>query len=312
MKGREELTGPRPLGNWLLQHEDGRVTILRGKFAGAYFNTVPAGYIGRFLLQKCRDELNPRELELCEKYAGDSAVKKIRRRVRMTETSKVQVEVTAGKGIAEAFDKAAEVGCAEISLNIPVPKSHQEPTALDKLRMRGTPLELISSYLIADTHDMARQAFRSCVLEHVYERLAEKYHATVVFEGRDVLTSTDSDDLMRDTEGEIGIAITPENEKTIENRKTPVAPIAKIETGERVSPVADSLQATVLGAIESISQSVETFIEMPVKRVLDRLGDGHLTFGIITDLSLVQLDTNPEHTKITTSGRIVLYAHFVK
>lgn len=309
MKGREELTGDRPLGDYLLQREDGRIIILRGKFRGAFFDTVPAGYIGRFLLAKCRDDMNPREIELCEKYAGDSTVKKIRRRVKMTEKSKVQVEVTAGKGISEAFDKAAEVGCAEISLSIPVPKSHQAPTALDKLRTRGTPLELISSCLVAGDPEMARQAFRTSVLEHVYERLAEKYNATLLFEGKGVLSAMKEGEqvLVREIDATIGIAFTETSEKVV-NATT--APVVKVESGERVSQVADSLQATIIGAIEAITQSVENFVETPVKRTLDRLGDGHLTFGIIPDLSAVVLDTDDKHTQVTTSGRIALYGYF--
>lgn len=306
MKGREELEGPRPLGDYLTETKSGRAVLLRGKFRGAYIDTVPAGYIGRFLLVKCREDMTPKEIELCERYAGDSTVKKIRRRVKMTEKSKVQIEVEAGKGISEAFDKAAEHGCAEISLTIPVPQSKQKATALDKLRMRGTPLELIGSCLVAGDPEQAQAAFRSCVLEHVYERLAEKYHATCKFEGRAALsTNPNNDALTRDHVGH-GVPFT-EAEEAVADETT--APVTKVELQERVTAVTDDVQATVLRTIEEMAQDVEKVVEQPLGRHVARLGnDCHVTFGIIPDLSSVKLEAEANNTKLHTSGRIVLYA----
>lgn len=315
MKGREELTGPRPLGDYLQETQEGRVVILRGKYKGAFFDTVPAGYIGRFLLQKCRTDMTPQEIKLCERYAGDSMVKKIRRRVRMSDTSKVKVEVTAGKGIAEAFDKAAEIGCAEISLNIPVPQSRKEPTALDRLRTRGTPLELIGSCLVAGNPEMAQQAFRTCVLEHVYERLAEKYNATCVFEGWSALTTLkDTDVFVRPIENATGIFLDRDDDAkvavTVDENVN--APVTTVEFTERLTPVTDSIQATIIGAIAAMTDDVEKVVEEPLGRTLARLGDGHITFGIILDLSSVKLVSEADNSKIHTSGRIVLYAEHSK
>lgn len=312
MKGREELTGPRPLGDYLTETRDNRVVLLRGKFKGAYLDTVPAGYIGRFLLVKCRGDMTPKEIELCERYAGDSMVKKIRRRVKMSDSSKVNVEVTAGKGIAEAFDKAAEHGCATISLTIPVPESRKPTTALDRLRTRGTPLELIGSCLVAGDPEMAQQAFRSCVLEHVYERLAEKYHATCKFEGRPALTlaHTEPEVLVRPIEHATGIFLTKDDDDkvsvTVDENKN--APVAKVEFEERVTAITDDTQATVLSVIEQMTQDVEKVVEEPVGLTLARLGDGHVTFGIIPDLSSVKLAYDEAAQQIHTSGRLVLYA----
>lgn len=52
---------------------------------------------------------------------------------------------------------------------------------LDKLRMRGTPIDMIDSYLLAGETDAACIALRSVVLENIYEHLQAYRHLQVQF-----------------------------------------------------------------------------------------------------------------------------------
>lgn len=51
-RGLEELDDMRPLGDYLQRFPNGRCILLRGKFKGAYVDTVPTGYLEKFVLEK--------------------------------------------------------------------------------------------------------------------------------------------------------------------------------------------------------------------------------------------------------------------
>ena len=63
MRGRE-IENTNALGDFLYLDADHRYIIARGKFRGAYADTIPRGYIRNFILKTCRDELTNKELEL--------------------------------------------------------------------------------------------------------------------------------------------------------------------------------------------------------------------------------------------------------
>lgn len=118
------------------------------------------------------------------------------------------------KAIGEAFQLAEEQGMSHVVIRMPVPlnrvtvdrrqltlmdvlreepQTHellldggvmQEVTAaqlIDKLRMRGTPIDMIDSYLLAGDVDAAGIALRSVILETVYEHLRLNKHLHVQF-----------------------------------------------------------------------------------------------------------------------------------
>jgi len=64
--GFEELTPSTTLGTYLSESVDGRHILLRGKYRGAFLDTIPTGYIKRFVLVKLLEELTDRERELFE------------------------------------------------------------------------------------------------------------------------------------------------------------------------------------------------------------------------------------------------------
>lgn len=69
--------------------------------------------------------------------------------------------------VEKAFEEAATKGTATVCMC----KSHTEPTGLDILRTRGTPVELIGSALHAGDTKTTNKAFRTTVLEYLYEKL---------------------------------------------------------------------------------------------------------------------------------------------
>jgi hypothetical protein len=64
VKGFEEMTAGSLLGEYLQESINGRHLLLRGKYRGAFLDTIPKGYIRRFVLVKLVDELTEREQEL--------------------------------------------------------------------------------------------------------------------------------------------------------------------------------------------------------------------------------------------------------
>jgi hypothetical protein len=74
----------------------------------------------------------------------------------------------AKETVEEAFKQAEKYGSA----TIPLPREDAAgQTTIDKLRIRGTPIELIHSYFLADQLAEANAAFRTSLLENIYERL---------------------------------------------------------------------------------------------------------------------------------------------
>ncbi len=66
-KGREELSGLAFRGDYLQQAPNGRYIILRGKYRGSYADTVPRGYVRKFVLVKWIDDLTEDEQAIFEK-----------------------------------------------------------------------------------------------------------------------------------------------------------------------------------------------------------------------------------------------------
>ena len=64
-KGREAFT-TRLLGEYLQEEEDGRVTLLRGKWRSCHLEDVPCGYVRNFILKTWIDDMNEEERELFE------------------------------------------------------------------------------------------------------------------------------------------------------------------------------------------------------------------------------------------------------
>jgi len=67
-RGLEELGDAALQGGYLQRLPTGRCIVLRGKYRGAFADTVPRGYIRKFVLVKWRDNLNPAELALFEEW----------------------------------------------------------------------------------------------------------------------------------------------------------------------------------------------------------------------------------------------------
>lgn len=80
----------------------------------------------------------------------------------------IQLNLEFVQQIEKAFQHAREHGQAEITIRIPLENTQ---TTLDKLRTRGTPLDLIGSYLLVSQVNDAKQALRSAILEYIVERL---------------------------------------------------------------------------------------------------------------------------------------------
>lgn len=250
--------------------------------------------------------------------------------------SKIETTVeTIPASIEEAFRLAQEHGCTEITLKISVPLTRikadlladteqlpatkEKPTTIDRLRSRGTPIELIHSYLIAED-PQAQTAFRTSVLEALYERLIDVFDtgATVRFEDINILERTanslqrrfecDADDVF------YGLALSPHHDVDLSKKGSTVgwATVHSLDIGDvRVVEISDSAQATIISSINHIVEHVEQhLVDQCVKAVSDH-GQGHFTFGIIPKMCTTRVELI-EHKKIATSADIAMYAFYHK
>jgi len=150
----------------------------------------------------------------------------------------------------------------------------QEVTAaqlIDKLRMRGTPIDMIDSYLLAGEHDAAGIAFRSVILETVYEHLRLNKHLNVQF-------STKQNPHVHVPEGMLitvaeffpGYCVqTMQYDLTNQNVQPPVY---QLGSDQDMRDVGDSLRATVL---LHIAHTTTGLLER-VRQALDTIGTTHV------------------------------------
>lgn len=64
-KGREAFT-TRLLGEYLQEEEDGRVTLLRGRWSSCFLSDVPRGYVRNYILKHWTEDMTEEERELFE------------------------------------------------------------------------------------------------------------------------------------------------------------------------------------------------------------------------------------------------------
>lgn len=128
----------------------------------------------------------------------------------------------AKETVEEAFKQAEKYGSA----TIPLPREDAAgQTTIDKLRVRGTPIELIHSYFLADQLAEANAAFRTSLLENIYERL----------------------DLIEDLE----VAFL--------NKEVVDGDITSAKFGSDM-PVRDDAKAAIMNLIETLSTDIEAWV----------------------------------------------------
>ena len=135
-RGVQELTGPRQLGDYLLKTDDGRHTVLRGKYKGAFIDEIPGGYIRHYILLKWADSMNPAEQQLFEQYG--------KKEEPMPDENQTKPEAPPESRdiIKEAFDLAAKTGHATISIKNTLKTAETE---VEAIRTEATDEELKES-----------------------------------------------------------------------------------------------------------------------------------------------------------------------
>jgi hypothetical protein len=212
------------------------------------------------------------------------------------------IDVESEGGIAEAFEIAAKHGVAEISLKIPVPHGVMEThgDAIDKLRARGTPIELIGSYIVAEDWEKAHQALRCSILELTYERMAELFEADMQFlPSSNLHRQVENDTLCMVIEKEIDQTVmqlsfdpSADSIPTAENVPRAKLPLSKVDGWACVS-TEDDINAGVIGAIDRIVTDICNIVGARIKaaqKIMDS-SDTKTHLYIIPDLSITAIDT---------------------
>lgn len=226
-----------------------------------------------------------------------------------------------GRDITNAFTKAASEGQSEISLTIPIPKYWHKKTVLDKLRTRGTPLELIGSYLLAAQQSSADAAFRTCVLETLYEQLEQEFKPAIVTfkNSNDLHTDLHTTGAWIESGGNLIVAITaPEHTKPVKagdidsgmsHKQEPrvFVPHMKSATSQREA-ITDSVNASIY---KSIHNTVEWYCT-EIKQILADRYSPYLTyFQIITDKSSANIFFKDDQSALMTKTEIMLIGYLV-
>ena len=132
-----------------------------------------------------------------------------------------------------------------------------EPTTgIDILRTRGTPIELIGSYLAAGDKKMAGATFRTSVLEYLYEKLITYEKCKVRF-------------------------VHSELSKNI-------AFVCNVESGVVSEPILDHITATVMAVLECVSANLLCAINDQMSIIKHPQGTLHV--DILVDLFEFELE----------------------
>jgi len=223
------------------------------------------------------------------------------------------IDVNSSNGIAEAFEVAAKHGVAEINLKIPVPHSIMEThgDAIDRLRARGTPIELIGSYMKAEDWENARNAFRCATLELIYERLIENFEADVQFlPSTNLHRQVENDTLCmiidKDRDQKVLIlGLDAAHDNIHSEPSTPRAslPVASIDATPIKVDIADDINASVVSMVDRIATDISNICLRSIKPATEIGGiDGKTHLYIIPDLSRVDLVADKAEATIAICG----------
>lgn len=196
-----------------------------------------------------------------------------------------------------AFEQAdKEPGCVEIPLTDTKHRSETKATGIDILRMRGTPIELIGSCIAAEDWKTAHAAFRTSILEYVYEKIAAYEDCGVCFRNsRDLERVGEQLGLLLDSDGSFAtIGLTPEHDTVMHDVKGH-AWVCKVESGEMVEKIDDHVTATMMKIIEVLTGNIIGEISGPISAAREKFGKGLVEVHLIVDLFDFKLTITPEN-----------------
>ena len=185
--------------------------------------------------------------------------------------------------VRKAFDTAEQQGIASIPMT--KAESPRKATGIDILRMRGTPIELIGSAIAAEDWDTARAAFRTSILEYVYEKIETFCNAHVTFiNSRDLHRKEEQLGLIIEADDQfVVIGLTPEHD-TLPCRGAGIAKLCKVESGEIREKIDDHITASVMAIIEMLTGNIIAEITSPLDKGVERYGTGRIHVRIPVDL----------------------------
>jgi len=213
------------------------------------------------------------------------------------------------KAVQEAFKEAETNGQREVILRVPLPREKQG-TMIDRLRTRGTPIELIASYLLAGEEEQALAAFHSSVLEYVYEKLAEDLNANVQFITRGSLEFEPETEnahyaqIIAPRTSNIGIALEPTQDNIfhLEGNRLAV-PMGTIVSEAFTGYICDDYNASVITLIDAVTSSIVKQITTQIEKARRIVCEGTLKIFIIPEMSTSTLTIDqPRRAPIRLGG----------
>jgi len=240
----------------------------------------------------------------------------------MTHVAADSITVKPGEPLEDAFKRAQTYGCAEVLLTLPVPPlnadSAEKPTTLDRLRLRGTPLELIYSYLLAG--DAAVDGvFCTCLLETLHEQLTAAFAdaATVRFK-----TVQDYRRMDATLHHEIPLSETVEIFAPLALEPTPCVITVKRGAAIGFAPlyavdatssreIADDAQAAIYGAIHELTAQAEQVVMHHSVDLADH-GPGHFIINIVASLSSAGIALRDDGKTLRTHAEFALSGYYIQ
>lgn len=175
----------------------------------------------------------------------------------------------------QAFKDAANCGRAEVPLTEPQEQERQTP--LEQLRTRGTPLELIQSYLAADQHADAVGALQTSVLEYIEHVLLQT--GVDLHEGDITLHLVTTDALHHKDEHVYLDKACEQQLQVLDSGEHRFTLTASFDTGQVVqtlaehilNPIQDRLAAHVKGTVHSVPALCHTRLERRADTLITQL-----------------------------------------
>lgn len=204
--------------------------------------------------------------------------------------------------VQEAFEEAERQGVATTKLTHEDAPGLPLSTGLDILRSRGTPIELIGSYILAGDWDAARAAFRTSILEYVYEKIATFTNAHVQF------INSKNSAIIKHAGTIVTIGLTAEHDTHVHHGSCTPS-LCMVKSGDVSEGIHDHITATVMAIIEVITGNIIAEITTPLDKALTQHRNGTLEIRII--VNLFEYGLTADAKEITAYANVPMIAYWL-
>lgn len=226
----------------------------------------------------------------------------------------IHITLKAGSIVIESEDAPVEPTQEEQAAPPSVRLDTAKPTTgLDMLRMRGAPVEMIYSALVAEEYDVADSMVRTVILEYLHDTVSSQYpDVTIRFLPSTALHATEPDNadeeylFLRLEEPQqplsLGTIPTDAPPPPVDASDARLAFLEELEVQVQKS-ITDDGNAAVLTCVEELLRDVLSTVNDATKNLVKQ----HVTLNIVPSLSEAAVTVENAEVSMSVSLASVIY-----